>query len=224
MTLLCSLLTFMSVLLTWPLKDSRNYSGSLQHHISEFLVNSLRKRVNRFDEQAAISRFMLLCTAHLQSGLHLATALELSLQDMPTTFLPATRAALRHHTSISAALDLDIHNDKLENLELLAVGAKISEETGMSLVQMLKGVQANIERKSALTQILNQEIASTKATVVLLAALPIVGILLAMLLGADAAQWLISTKIGHVCAAVGIVCEFSGLMWIHWLIKKAVPK
>ena len=71
-------------------------------------------------------------------------------------------------------------------------------------------------------QLISTELASTKATVVVLAGLPIMGLGMGLLLGADSISWLLGSTTGRVCLFFGLGLELVGWLWIKRLLNRAL--
>jgi tight adherence protein B len=70
-------------------------------------------------------------------------------------------------------------------------------------------------------QLIATELASTKATVFVLAGLPIMGAGMGLMLGADSMSWLFGSSAGRVCLVLGLGLELVGWLWIKRLLKRA---
>jgi tight adherence protein B len=71
-------------------------------------------------------------------------------------------------------------------------------------------------------QLIATELASTKATVFVLAGLPIVGAGMGIMLGSDSMSWLLGSSAGRVCLTLGISLEVLGWIWIKRLLNRAL--
>jgi tight adherence protein B len=94
----------------------------------------------------------------------------------------------------------------------------------MSMVGMLTSILEHIKQDENRNTLMRQEIASTRASVIILAALPAVGILLSLILGANSLIWLASTSMGRVCGMVGIALEGIGVYWLSKMVKRATSR
>ncbi|MFD0528964.1 type II secretion system F family protein [Kitasatospora arboriphila] len=65
------------------------------------------------------------------------------------------------------------------------------------------------------------ELAGSRATVALLAALPVFALLLGTALGAHPLSTLLHTPAGLACLAVGAVLETTGLLWTARIVRAA---
>jgi tight adherence protein B len=73
-------------------------------------------------------------------------------------------------------------------------------------------------------QMIATELASTKATVLVLAGLPIIGAGLGLMLGSDSISWLLGSTAGRACLALGFGLELVGWFWIKRLLNGALAE
>ena len=78
--------------------------------------------------------------------------------------------------------------------------------------------------KSALIrQEQNQQIAAelsgVKATITVLALLPVVGTFLGLVMGVNVVYWLLTNPFGWLCLTVSAALEVLGLLWVRKLIR-----
>ena len=64
--------------------------------------------------------------------------------------------------------------------------------------------------------------ASTKATVFVLAGLPIMGAGMGLMLGSDSMYWLLGSPAGRICLLLGLGLELAGWFWIKRLLNRAL--
>jgi tight adherence protein B len=70
-------------------------------------------------------------------------------------------------------------------------------------------------------QMIATELASTKATVFVLAGLPLMGAGMGLILGSDSIAWLLGSSAGRVCLVLGLGLELMGWLWIKRLLNCA---
>ena len=75
--------------------------------------------------------------------------------------------------------------------------------------------------RSALTQVVNSELAAARATGKVMAVLPGCGIGIGYLLGGDPARWLLAAPMGWTCLLSGVVLACAGVLWIEALARQA---
>lgn len=110
----------------------------------------------------------------------------------------------------------------LPELRYLGVAVDLARTSGASLDETLQHVTESLEARLADRELVAQELASTKATIVLLACLPAVGAAMAAMLGAGSIDWLVRTGPGRVCAVAGFALEALGVAWVRRLVRGAV--
>jgi hypothetical protein len=120
----------------------------------------------------------------------------------------------------------------LQNLKLIAPNhtfnnqldlvLSVCSETGAPVTPTINRFIKQIRDQIGLKQEVNNELASTKATVYVLAALPIVGLLLSTLISSNSLRWLFTTAGGHLCLGAAVVLNLIGINWINRIIKRAL--
>lgn len=110
----------------------------------------------------------------------------------------------------------------LPELRYLGVAVALARTTGAGLDDTLQHVTESLEARLADRELVEQELASAKATIVLLACLPVVGAAMAAMLGAGSIHWLTHTGPGRVCALAGLALEALGVAWVRRLVRGAV--
>jgi len=120
--------------------------------------------------------------------------------------------------SPTAAMQLLAEQVKHKDLTKLAKIIEVSEQTGASinnaLGQMIQSTIADAQRH----HLVLAEVSGTKATVVVLALLPVLGLLLGLIIGVNPLYWLLTKPIGWFCLISGATFEALGIFWIKRLI------
>ncbi len=119
-----------------------------------------------------------------------------------------------------ANVDLNVPDHRLANRVNLffALAAQTGTAVTPSLNRFIKQAKNEIELK----QEIESELASTKATVYILASLPIFGLALGNLLNGNSIGWLVGTSIGRICLLLAIALNLLGILWINRLIKRSL--
>jgi tight adherence protein B len=102
----------------------------------------------------------------------------------------------------------------------LAVVFRLAEQTGSGLSGALAGLQAELAADHALRRATAQLLAGPRASSMLLALLPVLGIALGAGLGANPAEVLLHQRIGVVCLAAGVLLDLMGLSWTMALTRR----
>ncbi len=106
-------------------------------------------------------------------------------------------------------------------LARVSAGVLLSARTGCSLAAVTAAVEDDLRAGQRLRQELRTATAGPRASAMLLAGLPALG--LAMGSGVGAAPWrvLTTTAPGQVLLVVGVVLELLGLLWCERLVRRA---
>lgn len=119
-----------------------------------------------------------------------------------------------------ANVDLNAPDHKLANrLNLIF---SLAAQTGSAVTPSLNRFIRQAKNEIELKQEIESELASTKATVYVLACLPVFGLILGNLLNGNSIGWLIGTSIGRVCSLSAIILNLLGILWINRLIKRSL--
>jgi tight adherence protein B len=208
----------LSVYLAWgPLPVIRHPRAVKQFRVKMTqLVKSLRKTPR-------LSPMAFLWTLHseLMAGLLVDDALGRACATLPSHCMTNTFEALSANGDIATALEADAQRADLEVLADVALIYQVCARTGApmtdSLMRLIKSVRDQQRRQRTLVQ----ETASTKATAVVLAALPILGILMGLGLGRNPLTWFLHSALGALCLATGVGLEVLGWLWVRLLMRRA---
>jgi len=99
---------------------------------------------------------------------------------------------------------------------------ELSSNSGSSIIEPLTQIADRLMARRSQEQLIATELASTKATVFVLAGLPVMGAGLGLILGSDSIKWLIASSPGQVCLALGIGFELLGWLWIKRLLNRVL--
>lgn len=183
---------------------------------SNLAIPRLTVRKPKFDVLPFVLSFQL----EMEAGATSRKAIAQSLNQVHDDHLPATRAAATSESPAAQALLQDSRTHP--ELKVLAIAVAISEKSGARMGNVLRNLTADVLMAKAERGEIQAELASTKATIAVLAALPIVGMFLGSVLGASPFAWLLSSNVGRVCLLLAVVLEALGLLWIRRLIRRAI--
>lgn len=180
-------------------------------------TSSLRRR--RREAVAAARRsaeleILAAFAAELRSGRHPTAAL--SAVQAPAgpdlePFLAAARATAALGGDVSAALRRCGAGAALSKL---AAAWQLSEECGAPLAELVSQVAADVRATADLHRSVRVELTGARATGLVLAVLPLLGVALGAAMGARPLQVLLHTPAGAACAATGLAFELAGLAWV----------
>jgi tight adherence protein B len=85
----------------------------------------------------------------------------------------------------------------------------------------LDGVRAGLRAEEEQRRRVAAELAAPKATARLLAGLPVLGVGMGYLMGADPVGLLVSTPVGAALLVTGLAFETAGLLWVGRIARAA---
>lgn len=165
-------------------------------------------------------QFVFNLKSQLHVGVNQPDALRFAISRSPEFALTNTRQALTSQANLLSALRKDAtqHNFLVNCANLL----EISSNSGSSINGALTQIAQTLINRKKQEQLISTELASTKATVFVLAGLPIMGLGMGLILGADPISWLLGSMAGRVCLVIGLGLEVVGWLWIKRLLNRAL--
>jgi tight adherence protein B len=100
-------------------------------------------------------------------------------------------------------------------LALVAAAWHVSHRTGHGLGEALARVAEALRARRATDRVVRGELASARATARLVAALPLVALVIGAGSGGDPLGFLLGTPLGIACLAGGLALGLAGLTWIE---------
>jgi len=107
-------------------------------------------------------------------------------------------------------------------LDRISAGVLLSARTGCSLAAVTAAVEDDLRAGQRLRQELGTATAGPRASALLLAGLPALGLAMGSGVGADPWRVLTTTGPGQVLLVVGVALELLGLLWADRLVRRAV--
>ena len=221
MNLIIAVLISASIyLLHQPNVISRLHRLRLHHDVTLQLamLDRLKHRLHRKRVRDALSQRLIdglaALDAELKSGQPPNSALVRAADEPP--LWPAALAAVRMGGDVVQALRADAQ--RLPQLGHLAacweVGAHSGSGMSAAVAQLLQSSRQNEELRATL----EAELAGPRATAKILSGLPLIGLLLGIMLGADPVGWLSGTPIGWACLATGLSLTAIGAAWSQRMV------
>ncbi|MFD8483586.1 type II secretion system F family protein [Kitasatospora sp. NPDC059673] len=133
----------------------------------------------------------------------------------------ARLAAGRYGADLAAALRLVAELPGGEGAAAVAACWRVSTESGTGLAFGLEQVADALRAERALAEEIAGELAGPRTTVIVLAALPVVGMGLGGALGAHPAQVLLHTPAGLLSLLAGAALEAAGIVWTARIVRAA---
>ena len=168
-----------------------------------------RGRRQRADERERVISAIGALAAELRAGQPAATALLNSAGSPPVW--PSALAALRLDGDVPEALRLDAEAHPV--LRSLAACWEIGSASGTGLAATIHRLAESSRAAEEVRDELEVQLAGPRATARTLATLPLVGLLLGFLMGADPVGWLLGSALGLGCLAGGATLTGLGILW-----------
>ncbi|MEV0090030.1 type II secretion system F family protein [Streptomyces sp. NPDC050738] len=131
----------------------------------------------------------------------------------------AVLAAARFGGDVPGALRLAALEPGAEGLVGVAACWRVSVDGGAGLAAGLDGLERALRTERDQRADLHAELAGARSTVVILAVLPVMGLLLGTGLGADPLRTLLHSPAGLGCLVAGGVLEGAGLVWAGRIVR-----
>lgn len=160
-------------------------------------------------------RFLELCARAAsaeQAGQGAAQGLDRFARELRTEKArrPPHRQRLGRQADTSTLLDV---TQKLAGL------LKLAEETGAPLSRLAEELAAAFDDDAEVRAAVSSAVAGPQLTQIILAALPVGGVLVGQMIGADALALLFGTGLGLLCLTAGISLLLVGLGWSRGMIR-----
>ncbi|MGY1591093.1 type II secretion system F family protein [Geodermatophilus sp. SYSU D00708] len=107
-------------------------------------------------------------------------------------------------------------------LRRVSAAAVLSQRTGCSLAAVLAAVEDDLRARRRQRSDLRSATAGSRASALLLAALPVLALAMGSGIGADPWRVLTTTPTGQVLLVAGAALEAAGLAWTSRLVRRAV--
>lgn len=174
------------------------------------------------ERRAAVIEFCDGIAVELSAGLPPETALLRAAETLPgLSTLTYVIEAARGGADVVVALERGAGVPGCEGLRLLAGCWRIGVERGGALVAVVEGLADALRDEQTHRDEVALQLAGARASARLLAALPLLGLAMAMALGARPLPFLLGTLPGWGCLVLGVGLDLLGLRWIRRLSSAA---
>ncbi|MCP2257980.1 tight adherence protein B [Streptoalloteichus tenebrarius] len=185
-----------------------------------------RAEALRVSALANLARALRLLVAELRAGAHPATAAEGAAADTDPQVagvLTAFASTSRLGGDMASALRTISEQQPVlgDALEGLANAWALSERFGVPLADLVDALCADLEHRVRFARQVHAGMAGPRATAAVLAALPLLGLLLGEAIGASPWSVLTTSAPGQALLAIGACLVCAGLSWSNRLTAKA---
>ncbi|GAB3958128.1 hypothetical protein GCM10029978_002390 [Actinoallomurus acanthiterrae] len=178
----------------------------------------------RRDLEARRAAIVELCdgiAAELAAGRPPGAALSGAAEGLSLPRFGSVVDAARSGDDVAACLERAAEAPGCEGLRLLAGCWRIGVDRGGMLARVIDGLAAALRDEQEHREEIALQLAGPRATARLLAGLPLLGLLMAVALGARPFAFLFGTIPGALCLGLGVTLDILGLWWTRRLAAAA---
>lgn len=177
-----------------------------------------KRREQKFEAQFAV--FLVALRSASLSGNSLMSTFQDSIRDFGSPLLPNTLESISTHGDVLEALSHDSRQLQLPILEDFRKVMTICLRTGAPIQQPIDRLIQRLHRSISQQQQIQEELASAKATALVLMALPAFGPVLGSLVGINILHFLVATPWGFFCLVLGAGLELLGWFWMRLILQR----
>ena len=178
---------------------------------------SRRRRRARADEAAVLRGALDILIGELRVGAHPVAAFGVAADEtdgVVATALRTIAARARLGADVAAGMLSVARRSSLpEQWERLAVCWQLAQTHGLAIGTLMQTAQRDLVERQRFSSRVEAGMAGARATAAVLAGLPVVGIVLGQLIGADPLDFLLAGGFGGWLLIVGVLLASAGLLW-----------
>lgn len=188
-----------------------------------------RSRQRRWAEhdaqRAAITNLCIALRAELEAGLQPRAAFISAARSYPELRDIAERASHpESELDLPALLVEHAERPGRRALRSLAACWYAADRHGIALADAVTGIEEGLRAESARLRATEVELAGIRATILLLAALPLFGFAMGVALGANPLNTLLHNTFGQLSLVLGVALDLIGLLWTDRLVASLRPE
>ncbi len=177
-----------------------------------------RRRLRRTsDEGRTLERALEVLVGELQVGSHPVRAFSVAADETPGAVARSLRAVAARAglgADVTAGLrDVARSSALPAQWDRLAVCWRLASEHGLAIATLMRAAQRDITERQRFSARVSSSMAGARATAAILAALPVLGVLLGQLIGARPLSFLLGGQAGGWLLVVGSTLACAGLLW-----------
>lgn len=154
----------------------------------------------------------------LMAGSALRPGLERAAGGLGPQVCPRAVAVSQLGGDVAEALRADADGDQM--LLSLAALWQVCEGSGAALATALDRLVEGARQSARIRREVKAQLAGPRATMRVLAVLPLIGVGMGLLMGADPLGFLFTTAWGWLCLALAVMLEGAGMLWMRHLVRR----
>ncbi|MEV3903069.1 type II secretion system F family protein [Mycobacterium sp. NPDC050551] len=171
----------------------------------------------RVAESAALQAALDVLAGELRAGAHPVAAFGVAASEADEAVAPALRAVAaraRLGADVAAGLRSVAARSSLPgHWERVAVSWRLAQTHGLAIGTLMRAAQRDVAERQRFSARVNAGMAGARTTATMLACLPVLGIGLGQLIGAEPVRFLLSGGTGGWLLVVGVSLGCAGLLW-----------
>jgi tight adherence protein B len=176
-----------------------------------------REAARRACESAALEGALGVLVGELRVGAHPVVAFESAASDVQgavATSLRAVAARARLGADVAAGLrSVGAGSSMPGHRERFSVCWHLAQTQGLAIVALVRAAQRDIVERERFASAVAASMEGARATAVILAGLPVLGVGLGQLIGAQPVRFLLSGGVGGWLLMIGVTLACAGLWW-----------
>lgn len=185
-----------------------------------------RRAAGRQQESRLIVAALEVLVGELRAGAHPVAAFTVAAAEsdgpVATTLLSVASRA-RYGADVSAGLwEATRLSSAPDSWERIAVYWKLAAEHGLAMATLMGAARNDILSRQRFSETVHAGLAGARATAAILAAMPVIGVLLGCLIGAHPVSFLLAGRPGAVLMTIGVALICAGVIWSDRIIDRVV--
>lgn len=186
-----------------------------------------RRRASRrgAQEGRALEAGLDVLVGELRVGVHPVRAFDVAADETAGAVSAAMRAVAaraRLGADVAAGLRAAAGSSALpQHWERLAVCWQLASDHGLAIATLMRAAQRDIAERQRFSATVASGLAGARATAVILAGLPLLGLLLGQLIGAEPLRFLFDGHVGGWFLMAGVALTCAGLWWSDRITDRA---
>ncbi|GAC58190.1 hypothetical protein GOHSU_32_00070 [Gordonia hirsuta DSM 44140 = NBRC 16056] len=177
----------------------------------------------RAAREQELCRALGVMVAEMSVGAPLVGACKAAVDELGESRSPvaAELSRIAARVELGGGLDPDAVPADLPGLRRLSQAWAISSRHGLPMAALLDALRSDLVQRKEFAARTEAGLAGPRATAMVLAGLPLLGLGLGQLMGAAPLRVLVGTPIGSVLLVVGVGLAAAGLLWADAIVAKA---